>query len=115
MTAPVNIAVIKYWGKRDTKLILPTNSSLSLTLDQDSLNSNTTVVASKDFEQDQFFLNGKEINISDSKRMVAVISQMRANAQACVFTTASISPRVLPPTDTVPNNGKRMVPLLSTK
>ena len=91
MTAPVNIAVIKYWGKRDTKLILPTNSSLSLTLDQDSLNSNTTVVASKDFEQDQFFLNGKEINISDSKRMVAVISQMRANAQACVFTTASDS------------------------
>ncbi|RMZ85839.1 hypothetical protein DV737_g408, partial [Chaetothyriales sp. CBS 132003] len=31
-TAPVNIAVIKYWGKRDTKLNLPTNSSLSVTL-----------------------------------------------------------------------------------
>ena len=31
-TAPVNIAVIKYWGKRDTQLILPTNDSLSLSL-----------------------------------------------------------------------------------
>ncbi|XP_005862568.1 PREDICTED: diphosphomevalonate decarboxylase isoform X2 [Myotis brandtii] len=34
-TAPVNIAVIKYWGKRDEELILPINSSLSVTLHQD--------------------------------------------------------------------------------
>ena len=51
--APVNIAVVKYWGKRqehrymmrnsqanfnrcrDSKLNLPTNSSLSVTLNQD--------------------------------------------------------------------------------
>ncbi|PWW76359.1 ribosomal protein S5 domain 2-like protein [Tuber magnatum] len=28
-TAPVNITVVKYWGKHDTKLNLPTNFSLS--------------------------------------------------------------------------------------
>uniref|UniRef100_A0A8C9DJ19 Diphosphomevalonate decarboxylase n=1 Tax=Prolemur simus TaxID=1328070 RepID=A0A8C9DJ19_PROSS len=36
-TAPVNIAVIKYWGKRDEELILPINSSLSVTLHQDQV------------------------------------------------------------------------------
>ena len=30
--ANANIALIKYWGKRDEKLILPYTSSLSLTL-----------------------------------------------------------------------------------
>ncbi|KAI8449184.1 hypothetical protein BY996DRAFT_4589640, partial [Phakopsora pachyrhizi] len=35
----VNIEVIKYWGKRDSKLILPTNSYLSLTLNQSDLRS----------------------------------------------------------------------------
>ena len=28
-----NIALIKYWGKKDDKLKLPMNSSLSMTLD----------------------------------------------------------------------------------
>ena len=28
-----NIALIKYWGKRDEKLFLPTKSSLSVCLD----------------------------------------------------------------------------------
>ena len=31
--AHTNIALIKYWGKKDVDLIIPQNSSLSLTLD----------------------------------------------------------------------------------
>ncbi|CAM9245918.1 unnamed protein product, partial [Lampetra planeri] len=45
-TAPVNIAVVKYWGKRDEELVLPINSSLSVTLHQDQLKSTTTVASS---------------------------------------------------------------------
>ena len=58
-SAPVNIAVEKYWGKRDEKLLLPVNSSLSATLHQKDLKTTTTVAASKEFKEDRFWLNGK--------------------------------------------------------
>ncbi len=57
--APSNIAVIKYWGKRDEKLILPINSSISVTLDPAHLSATTTVSASPAFESDRLWLNGK--------------------------------------------------------
>ncbi|XP_052008921.1 diphosphomevalonate decarboxylase [Xyrauchen texanus] len=59
-TAPVNIAVIKYWGKRDEGLILPVNSSLSVTLHQEQLKTTTTVACSSSFQEDRMWLNGKE-------------------------------------------------------
>eukprot|EP00158_Paraphelidium_tribonemae_P004560 Partr_v1_DN26829_c0_g1_i2_m40547 putative decarboxylase len=74
--APVNIAVIKYWGKRDVDLILPTNSSLSVTLDTRDLHSKTTIRASPDFPRDRFWLNGDEVPLT-SKRMITVISSLR--------------------------------------
>ncbi|KAJ2162735.1 diphosphomevalonate decarboxylase [Coemansia sp. RSA 552] len=77
VTAPVNIAVIKYWGKRDSALILPTNPSLSVTLSQDHLSTRTTVRASPDFAQDRLWLNGVEEDISASKRLVNSITTAR--------------------------------------
>ncbi|TPX51067.1 diphosphomevalonate decarboxylase [Synchytrium endobioticum] len=77
VTAPVNIAVIKYWGKRDTSLILPTNSSLSLTLNQDHLHSKTTVRASPSFSSDILWLNGKPEDVSSSKRLYNVVNECR--------------------------------------
>ncbi|KAJ6477441.1 GHMP kinase [Mycena vitilis] len=76
-SAPVNIACIKYWGKRDTKLILPTNSSLSVTLDQDHLRSTTTSRADPSFEKDRLWLNGVEEDIKASSRMSTCISEMK--------------------------------------
>jgi diphosphomevalonate decarboxylase len=75
-SAPVNIAVIKYWGKRNTELLLPTNSSLSLTLSQDHLRSTTTIRASPDIDEDKIYLNGKKESIS-SKRLKNVIDAAR--------------------------------------
>lgn len=34
VAAPTNIAVVKYWGKENSALNTPINSSVSLTLDQ---------------------------------------------------------------------------------
>ena len=38
---PVNIAVIKYWGKRDETLNLPLNSSISVTLSMSDMYTET--------------------------------------------------------------------------
>ena len=37
--APVNIAVVKYWGKRDEARILPINDSVSVTLSGDQMHA----------------------------------------------------------------------------
>lgn len=76
-SAPVNIAVIKYWGKRDVELILPINSSLSVTLDQDDLASTTAIRCGPDLENDQMWLNGSEEFIKQGGRISAVLTRAR--------------------------------------
>jgi len=74
--APVNIAVIKYWGKRDPKLNLPTNSSLSVTLAQSDLRTHTTASCSSSFSEDSLLLNGKPQDISGA-RTQACLRELR--------------------------------------
>lgn len=57
-TAHTNIALIKYWGKKDAILNLPTTSSLSLTLDK----FYTTTTVSKNDSIDTLILNGQNID-----------------------------------------------------
>jgi len=56
--ANANIALVKYWGKRDERLILPQNSSISMTLD--GLNTITTVEFDKKYDRDIFILGDRE-------------------------------------------------------
>ncbi|PYH95175.1 diphosphomevalonate decarboxylase [Aspergillus ellipticus CBS 707.79] len=78
-TAPVNIAVIKYWGKRDAVLNLPTNSSLSVTLSQRSLRTLTTASCASFYPaQDELILNGKPQDIQSSKRTLACLASLRS-------------------------------------
>jgi diphosphomevalonate decarboxylase len=64
--ATPNIAVVKYWGKRDDKLILPQNSSLSFTMDE-TLKTRTTVAFSPDFKEDELWLNGQKMDLRDKE------------------------------------------------
>ncbi len=50
-----NIALIKYWGKRDEKQVLPMNSSLSLTIE--CFYTETEVIFDNSSNEDYFYLN----------------------------------------------------------
>lgn len=76
ITAPVNIATLKYWGKRDTKLNLPTNSSISVTLDQAHLRTLTTVSTSPKYTKSRLLLNGNEEAL-DKPRLIAVLQTLK--------------------------------------
>ena len=57
--SPINIALIKYWGKRDKDLILPYNNSISMTVD--GLYTYTTVDFDNKYTNDIFVLNDREV------------------------------------------------------
>lgn len=97
-TAPVNIAVVKYWGKRDAKLNLPTNSSLSVTLSQADLRTLTTASCSASFaadgKGDSLTLNGAASDISGA-RTQACLRELRSRRAALEAADPSL-PRLSP-------------------
>ena len=80
VSSPTNIAVIKYWGKREQKLNLPINSSVSVTIDQADLCTTTTVTASASYPRDRLWLNGEEEDAEGNKRVQRVLKEVRARA-----------------------------------
>lgn len=78
--APVNIAVIKYWGKRDEELILPLNDSVSATLDTSVMCAKTSVCASPDFNENEIWLNGKKESFSN-KRLQNCLREIQSRAE----------------------------------
>ncbi|CAG9572385.1 putative mevalonate-diphosphate decarboxylase [Leishmania major strain Friedlin] len=79
--APINIAFIKYWGKREggETLILPTNDSFSITLSTKPFRSKTSVELRSDASEDELWLNGKKSNIQETPRIQSVLSCIRDN------------------------------------
>lgn len=73
--ANTNIALIKYWGKRDEKLFLPMNSSLSITLDR--FYTTTTVEFRKELKEDTLILNDTLGNASDTKKVTSFLDKIR--------------------------------------
>lgn len=65
--APANIAFIKYWGKKDSRLRLPLNSSLSMNLG--SAYTTTTVESSERLKEDAVSMVDAQISLSEIGRM----------------------------------------------
>lgn len=83
--AYTNIALIKYWGKRDEKLFLPMNSSLSLTLD--SFYTETSVSFEDSTEGDVFYLNDA---LQDAKATQKVSRFLDLFRQEAGITSAAV-------------------------
>lgn len=75
--APANIALCKYWGKRDRDLNLPVNSSLSISLGK--LGTHTVVKFAK--TADRIFLNGKPASEDFASRISTYLDLFRAEGQ----------------------------------
>lgn len=73
-----NIALIKYWGKSDSNLRLPLNSSFSMNLS--NLQSKTTVEFSPDFKSDEIVIDGKN-NPSENRRVIKHLDRIRKIAK----------------------------------
>lgn len=73
-----NIALIKYWGKRDESRILPAAGSLSMTLD--AFETTTTVVPNPDGDADSLELDGQPADEEQTRRIAAFLDHVRALA-----------------------------------
>lgn len=81
--ANANIALIKYWGKRDEQLILPYSSSLSLTLG--GFSTKTSVHFDDSLEDDSVCLNNTELSgdllqSNERARIVKMLDMVRKMA-----------------------------------
>lgn len=73
--AHTNIALIKYWGKKDQKLFLPMNSSLSLTLD--AFYTETEVILDDSLETDHFILNDEVQSLEETQKIADFLNLFR--------------------------------------
>jgi diphosphomevalonate decarboxylase len=73
-----NIALVKYWGKRDEALMLPAAGSLSLTLD--AYATTTTVTLDPAAAEDRFELNGEPQDGDRLRRVARFLDLVRERA-----------------------------------
>jgi diphosphomevalonate decarboxylase len=77
-----NIALVKYWGKRDEALMLPAAGSLSLTLD--AFATTTTVETLTEATEDRFVLNEVEQSGESLRRVTRFLDLVRDLADSNV-------------------------------
>ena len=77
--AHVNIALVKYWGKRDVSLNLPIKNSIAMTLDKLSVTMH--VEFRDDLSQDQLVLNSTRENGAARDRVARFLDHIRGLAK----------------------------------
>lgn len=73
--AHTNIALVKYWGKKDTQLMLPQTDSLSLTLDR--FYTETSVEFQPRLKRDYLTVDGQEVPAEHTSKVTRVLNLVR--------------------------------------
>ncbi|GAK30385.1 diphosphomevalonate decarboxylase [Weissella oryzae SG25] len=76
--AHTNIALLKYWGKADQNLIIPTTSSVSLTLNE--FYTDTTVEFLDNLAADEIYLDGAFLTQTSTKKVQHLLDLVRQMA-----------------------------------
>jgi diphosphomevalonate decarboxylase len=76
--APANIALIKYWGKKDSRLRLPANDSISINLS--GVSTVTAVEFVDTLEEDRFSIDQRVVTGVEKRRVVAHLDRIRQMA-----------------------------------
>ena len=85
--AHTNIALVKYWGKADTDLIIPQTDSLSLTLDQ--FYTDTQVQFDAVLDHDVVAVNGQVLADQASRKVRHVLDIVRDLAGITTYATVA--------------------------
>lgn len=91
--ANTNIALIKYWGKRDEELFLPMNSSVSITLDQ--FYTTTTVQFCDHLRADVFVFNQCLASETETLKVSRFLDLIRKKAGKELFAVVDSKNKVL--------------------
>ena len=87
-TAHTNIALIKYWGKKDPILNLPTTSSISLTLEQ--FYTQTTVTPNT--HSDQLILNNLSVDTTRTHHFLNILREQLGHFSPLTVTSTNHVP-----------------------
>jgi len=79
-----NIALVKYWGKRNTQLNLPAVGSVSITLE--NLHTTTSIEFKENLKSDVLVLNGNPTNEHESERVRSFMDLLRKKSGNQIFT-----------------------------
>jgi diphosphomevalonate decarboxylase len=87
--APTNIALCKYWGKRNQELNLPVTSSLSISLGDKGAETQLEIAEAP---QDTIILNGKPLALDTafSQRLIHFLNLFRENLRFNITLTSNI-------------------------
>jgi len=85
--AHTNIALLKYWGKVDTTLIIPTTTSISLTLDE--FYTDTTVTFDSNLSADDIRLNDQKLEGKAAEKVSRILDLVRQEANMTTFASVN--------------------------